>query len=481
MHALTRTPVEPTRVRPYVLAGAAMATAAAMAISPLALSGAPSIVGDVQQSIATVTAKVTLTGLQAYQQVIDDAIANYHEVTGSSSNAPGVFPILAQILTNQQASGAQLSEAFATIGPKALDAIRTKVPEMLAAAGDALKAGDLATAINTVVLAAITPITSGLDLLAGPIVPAIQNALSVPLQNLINVIEQAPNLILPGLLIPLSPILGGAGGLVQSVQNIIDAVRTADPAGVLNAVVTAPAVLLDGILNGGYGINLGPIAGLDIPGFTVVAGGLFNPGVITDDKFTLPGSLSMWKNLQSTIVAAITPPSARSVSSIPTTLSAAASSADTARPATTLSVTVPASSVTPAAAPTPPAGTGAPEVGESAGSTTPGSSVSEPSESPVVGGSSSEADDSTPKGTTVTDTEDSGTAAVSENQSGSGTSADAPGASSGAGASSGSGGPSNSSTSSGSTESDGHAVSSSGSTGSGASSSGAGSSSPSAS
>lgn len=352
MHALSSPEVTTTRPRPRLTTGIALVGAAAIAITPLAITGAPAITHDVHHAIDSAATSIKLTGLEMYQQVIADAVANFE--ASREWAVPGAFPILEQILSNQQANLSALGSALGTFGPAALEVIKTEVPQLLAQAAEGFAKGDLVSAVNAVLTAAILPITAGIDLVSGPIIPAIQQALAGPVQNLANVINQLPNMILSGALVPLSPLLSGGGALVQAVQNVIDAVQAADPAKALDAVVSAPAVVLDGILNGGYGMSLAPLVGLN--GLTVQSGGLLNPGSFTDDgRLILPGSLQSWQTLQQTIVAALTPPAAPSsavsrtlASSSPTDISAVRAPVGASTTAVTLDTRANSADATPA-------------------------------------------------------------------------------------------------------------------------------------
>ncbi len=53
-------------------------------------------------------------------------------------------------------------------------------------------------------------------------------------------------------------MISGLGAAGAATQNVIDAVRTGDPRQVVNAILTGPATILDGVLNGGFGPDLGP-------------------------------------------------------------------------------------------------------------------------------------------------------------------------------------------------------------------------------
>lgn len=71
--------------------------------------------------------------------------------------------------------------------------------------------------------------------------------------------EVLPILILGPALGILGPINSTIGAAVFAFQSVIDGAMAGDPEEVLNALINAPGVLVDGLLNGGYGgfINAG--------------------------------------------------------------------------------------------------------------------------------------------------------------------------------------------------------------------------------
>ena len=109
----------------------------------------------------------------------------------------------------------------------------------------------------------------------------------------------------------IAPLIGSPAAAAAAVQNVLDSFGTGDPAEVVNAVLTiAPATVLDGVLNGGYGPDLGPLVA---PGISVLAGGLLSSAglVFNDDGsfyINTGGPLFSLQQVLSKIANAITPP-----------------------------------------------------------------------------------------------------------------------------------------------------------------------------
>ncbi|NED64547.1 hypothetical protein G3I15_26850, partial [Streptomyces sp. SID10244] len=69
-------------------------------------------------------------------------------------------------------------------------------------------------------------IFSAINPVSGDLIPAIQQALAAPVENLARVInEQVPNIALNAGLALIGPIYGGVGGLGAAIQGVIDAAQ----------------------------------------------------------------------------------------------------------------------------------------------------------------------------------------------------------------------------------------------------------------
>lgn len=93
----------------------------------------------------------------------------------------------------------------------------------------------------------------------------------------------------------LGPLISGPGAIGAAVQDVVDSLGSGDFAGVLSTLVGAPATIIDGLVNGGYGPSLTPLVGpILAPGVpiqflpTFLAGGLIN-GEDLVPPIVLPG------------------------------------------------------------------------------------------------------------------------------------------------------------------------------------------------
>jgi hypothetical protein len=310
--------------RPRFTAGVALVGAGVIAASTMV--PAPDIhLPDVHlPSIRTIDVGLAaaVNPLDVYGKVIQDALANGTAIFDAAK--PG--QLLTQIFANQMGDAGALGEALQHAGGTIGTALTTQIPALLQTALGQLSAGNLVGATDSVLQ---IPLIIGLP--AADVLPALGQLLTKPLANLVNVVNAftAPSvenlLVISGL---IAPLISTPGAAAAAVQNVINAVGAGDPAAVVNAILTAPATVVDGFLNGGYGPDLGP---LTTPGIVVKAGGLLSSaGLIFNDDGTYyvktGGPLAAFEQILNRIVAAITPPkpattltAATDVSAIPST------------------------------------------------------------------------------------------------------------------------------------------------------------------
>ena len=347
---------------------AAVAATAAMA-APLAATS----------SAATPSATDT-DPLAIYQQVLTKAQAAIEKLKKTASKTE--YPILNQLLANQTAlvngiiNGAVAGEwkegkaaDFSPIWTQiqaALDgldsagieanvtaALSDQLPKLLEAVSTSLSSGDIEGAMNNLLLAVVTPVYSVIKptKAGGGVVPTLVKLLNVPLNAGLIAAGAIPNAdIAAAISTPISnaikvnnvigsdfayigmgiisPVAGGIGGFGRGVQNVIDALGTNDLEGALTALVQAPAITLDGFLNGGYGPSVGGLVGVN--GVRVVSGGLLGGGLQLFGKDAdgnratiIPGTGWVLQRLQADILKAITPVPPKTVSADMATLVAA--------------------------------------------------------------------------------------------------------------------------------------------------------------
>lgn len=173
-------------------------------------------------------------------------------------------PILSQIFDNQLANAEVISGALEQIVDGLVPILTQQVPMMLETAFNALAEGDVETALNT--LLSIPTAVAALPAFIG--LGAVLLPISTAVNNFNNIVQQVlGNAILGGAVAAFGPVLStiGAGG--TAIQGILDGVAAGDIGEVADAFVNVPAVLIDGLLNGGYGPPL----------FVVPAPGLLSP------------------------------------------------------------------------------------------------------------------------------------------------------------------------------------------------------------
>jgi hypothetical protein len=310
-------------VRSHLTAGLAALGAGIIVASPIVPSVPELHLPSIHSSAMNLAAAVT--PIDAYAQVLKDAVTNFQTLTADGVPAP----ILKQILANQTSSFTALGGALQTAGGGLASALTTQVPALLQVAFDHLGAGDITGALNALLTVPLALTQPAVNLL-----PAIVQTLIQPVQNLVNVVKVFSDplndsLFAVGL---LGPVITGLGATGVVVQNVVDAVVKGDLQQVGNAILTAPAVIADGVLNGGYGPDLGSLVG---GGFAVFAGGLLTPGgfEFTPDGnvvLNVAGPVATLQQLAKSIAAALKPATALTTQSVRTQVAAVPAPAATA-------------------------------------------------------------------------------------------------------------------------------------------------------
>jgi hypothetical protein len=368
-------------VRPYATAGVALVGASVIAVTPIA----PPLT-DVHIHNPVTHLAALANPFQAYAQVFGDAVTNLQAILTTASANPtpiltkilsnqfatlqallaslpatagGVFTApattalanpttsLSQILPSLAGQPGALQPLLAAIQTALGDvftALTTTVPPLLQGASGDVASANVEGAINNVLLAGLTALFP-LALLLGPttaaiaqplqnLVTAITNTLGPtgailanPLQNLVNVLNIPTNnalgteLAFAGLIGPLIEGPAATGAAIQGVINAINGVPGSPS--VLQAVIDAPAVIAGGVLNGGFGPDVGPLVN-PFPGITLSAffGGLLNQAALSFTptggiNLQLPGAIPGLQQLQQLIAAALTPPTTAAAMAAP--------------------------------------------------------------------------------------------------------------------------------------------------------------------
>lgn len=292
-------------VRSSVLSGATLLTAGAIAVTPVQpLAHMPSL-PSISHAVSTAAVNLTSSPFDLYGQVLKTAAGNLQADVKSYLDM-GLFPILRQILTNQVGTMTGLVNALGESGKAVATALTKDVPGYLGAAFSDLGKANVEGALNNLQLAIVLPIFAAINPI-GPLPKALGNLISQPLQSVINIANDLPNIMLElgvGLIGPVASTLGAMG---TATQNVINAMKAGDLGKLATAVIQAPATVIDGLLNGGYGPNLGALLGLNIPGFNIYGGGLFGGGATVPGGTTIAGTVQAIVAVVKSILNDITP------------------------------------------------------------------------------------------------------------------------------------------------------------------------------
>jgi len=165
----------------------------------------------------------------------------------------------------------------------------------------------------------VTVVDRGVQLTANEIEDAVNQLAFVGAQVLVSIAKlpapvvaqllgvpvPAAELLLAGGALGLSgPLIGGIGAGGAAIQELVDQLGSGDLAALINALIGAPATLIDGVVNGEFGPNVGPLLG--IPAIVnVLVGGLINPGSLGLGGITLPGAIPTVQTLIAELLGAL--------------------------------------------------------------------------------------------------------------------------------------------------------------------------------
>jgi hypothetical protein len=240
-------------LRPCVTTGIALVGAGVIAVTPVT---APP--PELHLPAVTLTANPVV---DAYRQLLQNTWTDLQAV-GSQAWNQGL-PILEQLLINTRSN----LDIVAKVPPEMFNALKYSVQQIrptLDTAGTQLQAGQVGEAINT--------LWSGLVInpLVGVAFPLL-NTLQIPVnmaKTFARVVEALPTAILLGVGLPvLSTMTAVVNSLGVVAQGLYDGITTGNLGAVLTTVLTAPATVIGGALNGDpdtgtVGLINGLIAGI---------------------------------------------------------------------------------------------------------------------------------------------------------------------------------------------------------------------------
>jgi hypothetical protein len=244
-------------LRPYITTGVALVGAGVIAMAPMT-----PISTDLQVHSSALpvyqSAAINLLAQQTPQQVYNDVLQRAGENAAAlfTSFAQNPTPILSAILANLTGTGDDLTRAFTDAAERSSEALQNDVPELLAQARKQFDGGDVTGGVSSLLAALVAPVTP-----FNGVSTEVAQALGEPFVNLGRVITAlAQPQFTTGLVLSLvGPVISTVGATSVAIQRVVDALGSNDPNAVTYALAIAPATILDGLLNGGYGPDLSPL------------------------------------------------------------------------------------------------------------------------------------------------------------------------------------------------------------------------------
>jgi hypothetical protein len=286
--------------------------AGALAVSPIAPPPA-----DIQIPNPAVQLAANPLGLDT--QLFDEALANVTGLLdapelGDLLSGP-LAPLLEGFLNDPTASFEDFVATFEEIFA-GLQGAGEALPALLQGVFDDLTAGDVETAVNTIILAVVATVLP------------VATALLVPVLGAVGIPEALAPLLATAVVLGLAgPLISGSSATGAALQDVIDGLEGGDPAAIVGALIGAPATIINGVVNGGTGPDLRPAlpVPLNLSPIPVVAGGLlrgaFPTGTVATGplRLILPGTFPTLQAVTGLLLGLLNPPAVTSLTEVPTT------------------------------------------------------------------------------------------------------------------------------------------------------------------
>lgn len=289
-------------LRPWATAGVALVGAGAIAVTPIAatsVTSPPSI--DIQQHAVDLTAFGATYTAPNYLDLIQNTTNNLEAIANQVLADPA--PILSQIVANQLGSAQAIGAGLQTYGNHLSDIITQNWPELLHTAISQMSSGNFQDGLVTLVNIPWVPVfQAGIDL-----APPINNALELPVQNLLNVIQDLPNILTNVIVSTRSVTQAPARATGYVIDTLMSSAQTGDLSTFGYTLFNAPAMITDSLLNGFKTTAPNPFC----PTCPPIIG--FNPvGILTHGGVFQRGLIPVLLDLREQIAGLITPASGSS-------------------------------------------------------------------------------------------------------------------------------------------------------------------------
>jgi hypothetical protein len=229
-------------LHPYVMAAVAVAGASALAVAPV-IATPPDI------KIVNPQVRPTASPFDVYRDAVEHVLANLEALLGAAVAGPELTGLdleflLDGVIGDPTIDFTSLRDSLArNIDdlPALLESTRSRISDALQAALVDFAAGRLDLAVGQLLSASVDAVVQVVNLATTSVRPLL-TGLKEPVARLQSDLTVAL----------LGPVVIGVGTTAQAVQGVIAALKSGEPERVLNAVVAAPSLITDRLLNGGY-------------------------------------------------------------------------------------------------------------------------------------------------------------------------------------------------------------------------------------
>ncbi|ODQ89408.1 hypothetical protein BHQ18_15675 [Mycolicibacterium flavescens] len=229
--------------------------AGAIALAPVS----PVVPSDLQAAAtAAVSEPVQLAAsvnpVAAYFELIETTAGNIGGLAEAFLANPA--PILTQVFLNQYATAGEVLAGLETFVGDLFSNFQTIAAPELEQAFELIGSGNFTGAAPHLVAALFQPALFA----ALPLLPVLQSAMEAPVANLLAVTQQFETIVAFAGIGLLGPLSSSVYATAEAIQNVVDAASAGDPIGALGAIIAAPAIVIDGFLNG-FGVDGGLLSG----------------------------------------------------------------------------------------------------------------------------------------------------------------------------------------------------------------------------
>jgi hypothetical protein len=238
-------------LHPYVVAAVAVVGASALALTPV-IATPPDI------KIVNPEVRPTANPFDVYRDAVEHVLANLEALLGATLAGPELTgvdleAVLDGIIGDPTIDFTSLRDSLERNVddlPALLESTRSSISDAVEAALVDLAAGRLDLAVGQLLSASVDAVVHVVNLATASIRPLLGD-LKEPVTRLQSDLTVAL----------LGPVVNGVGTTAQAIQGVVAALKSGESDRVPNAVVAAPALITDRVLNGGYQTLAGSVLG----------------------------------------------------------------------------------------------------------------------------------------------------------------------------------------------------------------------------